>query len=37
LEDAKKMLAGFDLKGLGNLAGLATSIGNTASPIQMPK
>jgi hypothetical protein len=34
LEDAKKMLAGFDMKELGNLAGLATSIGTTATPIQ---
>jgi hypothetical protein len=37
LEDAKKMLAGFDLKELGNLAGLATSIGNTATPMPMQK
>jgi hypothetical protein len=36
LENAKKMLAGFDMKELGNLAGLATSIGNTATP-PMPK
>jgi len=34
LDEAKKMLAGFDMKELGNLAGLATSIGNTATPIQ---
>jgi hypothetical protein len=33
LEDAKKMLSGFDLKELGGLAGLATSLGNTAAPI----